>query len=424
MNPTKLHATLAASMMTAKSADQTVPIIVKVRPGPLARGEARALSMVVPKSEFRLLGARAVDATAEMIAQLTDDPAVDLIWPDLPVHSWLDDAVPRIRAPRVWDSGFTGKGVRVAVLDTGLDGAHPDFQGRIRLFQDFVDEGNTDPIDPNGHGTHVTGIAAGSGAGSDGRYTGVAPEADLFVARVLDAGGGGRTSDVMAGIEWAVERGAQVINISLGGPPYPADGTDALSMLVDAAVEAGVVVCVAAGNMGPGVQTVGAPAASKGAITIGAAEVIPDGGGERVATFSSRGPTADARNKPDLIVPGVGIVSARSAGTNLGHAVNQLYTSLQGTSQATPLATGTTALLLQSNPRFTPEEVKARMVRGARRLPGYDTAAQGAGRGDAYNTFISAQGAPLGAEEPALPPEAVPRAAAGCLGALAALFVR
>jgi serine protease AprX len=367
-----------------------------------------------------MLDARAAEATPMLIAQLTDDPAVDLIWPDLPVHTWLDDAVPRIRATRVWDSGFSGRGVRIAILDTGLDGEHPDFRDRVGALKDFIDPGATEPVDPNGHGTHVAGIAAGDGRTSQGRFRGVAPEAELLVGRVLDARGAGRTSDVMAGIEWAVAQGAQVINVSLGGPPYPSDGTDALSQLCDAAVDAGAVVCVAGGNLGPGSQTIGAPAAARKVVTVGASEVIADGGAERVAMFSSRGPTGDGRTKPDVLFPGVAIVAQRAAGTRLGDPVNESYISLQGTSQATPMAAGTAALLLQANPRYLPEEIKARLMRGARALPGYQPAAQGSGRGDAYNTFLSAQGAPLG-DEP-LPPgqeDPPPPAPAGCFPAAA-----
>jgi serine protease AprX len=297
-----------------------------------------------------------------------------------------------------------------------LDATHPDFGERMIAFKDFVETDNNEPKDPNGHGTHVAGIAVGDGSGSSGRYRGVAPESSLLVGRVLDAAGGGRTSDVMAGIEWAITQGAQVINISLGGPPFPGDGTDALSQLCDAAVESGAVICVAAGNLGPGSQTVGSPSAARSVITIGASQESPDSGPERVAMFSSRGPTGDGRTKPDLLFPGVGVISARSAGTTLGDPVNELYISLQGTSQATPMATGTAALLLQANPRYLPEDVKARMIRGARALPGYPENAQGQGRGDAYNTFLSAQGDPIGPGQVAEPPPVTePDAPAGCL---------
>ncbi|RIL08745.1 alkaline serine protease [bacterium] len=428
MNAAKLHGALAATV-SAKSMGVVgaLPIIVKTRPGPVARGEMAILATVDACQQYGLVNARAVMATPEVIAQLTQDPTVDMIWPDLPVHAWLDDAVPLVHAPRVWESGFTGQGVRVAVLDTGIDPAHPDFSGRIAAYRDFVDPAASGPArDPNGHGTHVAGIIAGSGGASDGRWRGVAPDADLVIARVLDATGNGQTSIVMAGLEWAVQQGAQIINISLGGPPFPSDGTDALSTLCNAAVDHGVVVCVAAGNTGPNGHTIGAPSAAEKAITVGATDGDPSSSVDRVAFFSSRGPTADGRAKPDVCFPGVGIVAPRAAGTDLGEAVNARYASLSGTSQATPMAAGAAALLLQSNPRLTPADIKLRLTRGAHGLPGFDALAQGTGRGDAYTAFTGSQGAPLtepppDAAEPAPAPVPVPQPA-GCLAALATVF--
>lgn len=406
MNPAKLHSSLSMSLRAKSLSETAMPIIVRVRPGPIARGELGALSTLKSGHSFKLIDAMSLSATPSEIAALTDDPTVDLIWPDLPVHTWLDDALPLIKAAKVWESGFTGRGVKLAILDTGLDGEHPDFAGRLAAYRDFVDPAGRDadkPRDPNGHGTHVAGIAAGSGAHSSGRWRGVAPEASLIIARVLDAAGNGSTSVVMAGIEWAVENGAQVLNISLGGPPFPSDGTDALSALCNAVVDRGVVVCAAAGNLGPAGHTVGSPGAAAKAITVGACEGDARLSEESVARFSSRGPTADGRAKPDLLFPGVGIVAPRAAGTALGSPINERYTSLSGTSQATPIATGTAALLLQANPRANPAEIKHRMVQGAHALANAEASAQGAGRGDAYNAFIAQAGAPLESPPPAAP---------------------
>lgn len=413
MNHAKIHPTLAITVSKdlAAASGAAVPIIIRYRRGPVARGESRALADAPPGTDFRLVPARASQASPDLIAALSEDPAVEMIWPDLPVHSWLDEAGLIVEAPRVWASGFTGAGVPIAVLDTGIDADHPDFEGRVRAYRDFVD-GPTDedepvrPRDPNGHGTHVAGIAAGSGKASDGRWRGIAPQADLIVGRVLDAFGSGRTSTVMAGIEWAVDRGARVINISLGGPPYPADGTDALSTLCAAAVDAGVVVCAAAGNLGPAGHTIGSPGAAEPVITVGASESEAGMAWDRVALFSSRGPTGRGLLKPDVVFPGVGIVAPRADGTSLGTAVGDRYTALRGTSQATPMAAGAAALLLQSNPRLTPADVKGRIVRGAARLAGEDPMAQGAGRGNAYTTFVGASGRPL--ESPGGPGVPVP----------------
>ncbi|MEO8083097.1 MAG: S8 family peptidase [Ardenticatenales bacterium] len=430
MNPTKLHKSLSVTMTGDMRSDELLPVILKLRPGFIARGELRALTDVAPTQSYRMLSAQATDATAAQIAALTDDPSVEMIWPDLPVHTWTDQRVPLIGAPRVWGAGFTGQGIAIGIIDTGLDGEHPDFADRVKAWRDFVDtQADGGPRDPNGHGTHVAGIAAGSGVASGGRYRGVAPDAQLVIARVLDAEGGGRTSTVMAGVEWAVEQGARVINISLGGPPYPADGTDALSVLCNAAVDQGVVVCVAAGNMGPAGHTIGAPSAAKRVITIGASEARAGDAGDRVAGFSSRGPTGDGSAKPDLIFPGDGIVSARAAGTSLGRPVDERYTALRGTSQATPFATGTAALLLSANPRLAPDDVRERLVRSAQRLPGVDALAQGAGRGNAYNAFVNALGTPLGGEPaggdaPAQPTPTAgpPSQRAGCLPAAMGMF--
>jgi serine protease AprX len=185
-------------------------------------------------------------------------------------------------------------------------------------------------------------------------------------------------------------------------------------------VENGVVVCVAAGNMGPAGHTIGSPGAAERVITVGACEAEPAESGDEVADFSSRGPTATGQVKPDVVFPGVGIVAPRASGSALGVAVGADYMSLSGTSQATPFATGTAALLLQANPRLSPEDVKTRLLRGARRLAGAGPNEQGHGRGDSYNTFVAAEGAPLeeGSGVPTAPEEPTPPLPAGCLSAV------
>ncbi len=394
MDPRKLHGSLAMSMDDAAE-DEVMSVIVRLHPTMRADSEEAGYleDMAAGPAVYRysLLPAMAIQATAAQIEQMTDNPAVDRIWPDLPVRTMLDVSVPTVRAPLVWEAGFTGQGVTIAVVDTGIDIQHPDFAGRIADTADYTGQGADDN---NGHGTHVASIAAGSGAASDGKYRGVAPEATIIAAKVLRGDGSGSQSDVMAGIEWAVQHGAQVINISLGGPPTPCDGTDALSELVDAAVDAGVVMCIAAGNSGPAPLTVGSPGCARKVITIGATVSDPSTDYDEIARFSSRGPTADGRRKPDLSLPGVGIIAARAGGTSLGDVVNDHYTSLQGTSMATPHATGIAALVLAASPDLAPEDVKRRMVAGARSMR-LDGNTQGAGRGDAYNAFLDQAGQPL-----------------------------
>ena len=198
-------------IMDTTPTGQPIRVIVK------RRKEASASAVLHPALGitriFDLVPATAGTATAETIAALEKNPDVEMVWPDLPVHTWLDVSVPLIGAPQVWAAGYTGKGVVVAVVDTGVDVNHPDLAGRVTLTKDFSGEGFKDN---HGHGTHVAGISAGNGTASGGKYKGVAPEATIYAAKVLKGDGSGLMSDVMAGVEWAVQQHAQVINLSLG----------------------------------------------------------------------------------------------------------------------------------------------------------------------------------------------------------------
>ena len=150
---------------------------------------------------------------------------------------------------RVWDEGIDGSGIVVAVIDTGIDKNHPDLYGKVIAEKNFVDDGMT-ADDRNGHGTHCAGIIAGTGESSCGMYKGVAPGALLMNARILDSEGRGELSTMIAGIEWAVDNGADVISISVGGANPGDVRSKPECMVVDAAMDAGVVVCIAAGNSG------------------------------------------------------------------------------------------------------------------------------------------------------------------------------
>lgn len=363
--------------MKAKPADAQIPVIVrygKFRKRPLET----LLAGTRPSRTFRIIPAAALTTTPKVIERLSRDPDVEKIWPDLPVRVCLDASVPLIGAPQVWEAGYTGEGVRIAILDTGIDPYHPDFAGRIAATADFTSEG---PQDRDGHGTHVAGIAAGSGRASKGRYRGLAPEASLYIAKVLGREGAGLMSDVMAGIEWAVEQEVEIINLSLGGDP-PCDGTDALSETCDVAVEKGYVVCVAAGNGGPAPYTIGPPGCAKEVITVGASTDQ-----DEVADFSSRGPTTDGRIKPDTVLPGAEIISCRAKDTSLGNPVGEYYAQLSGSSMATPHASGIAALILQARPELTPAQLKALLMETALDL-GLSPNDQGAGRADAYAAYL------------------------------------
>lgn len=381
------------AQMNAMANDQEIPVIVMHKRGFFSAQSALAFEPAV-KHSYDLVPAQAIAIRAADIEKLEQDASVERIWPDLPVHTCLDVSVPKIRVPEVRAEGFDGSGIKLAVVDTGIDAEHPDFAGRIVATAHFVG-GNA--VDENGHGTHVAGIAAGSGAGSDGKYTGVAPGASLYIARVLDRNGSGSMSGVMAGVEWAVNQGAQIINLSLGSDG-PCDGTDALSTLCDAAVQQrGVVVCVAAGNAGPGASTVGSPGCARFVITIGASN-----DNDQVTDFSSRGPTSDGRVKPDLVFPGFKIAAPQAKGTQLGPVVAPGYISISGTSMATPHAAGAVALLLQAKGDLTPEAVKQALMSTTVNL-NLPPNTQGTGRADVLGAYRR-----VTSDEPPPPPPPPP----------------
>ena len=278
-----------------------------------------------------------------------------------------------------------------AVIDTGIHSQHLDLdEGKVIGFKDFVN-GRTEAYDDNGHGTHVAATIAGDGdARSDGLYKGVAPSAALVGVKVLDANGSGTMETVTAAIDWVVQNkdahGIEAINLSLGASGC-ANGTDLASVAVNNAAAAGLVVAVAAGNEGPGQCTVGSPGAAAGALTVGAMDDTGSGG-FRLASFSSRGKTADGRVKPDLVAPGVAVTSAQT-GTTSG------YASFDGTSMATPFVAGVALLALDANRALTAQDVRTKLVStsidwGRAGADGE----YGAGRLDAY-AALKAAGAPL-----------------------------
>jgi subtilisin family serine protease len=224
---------------------------------------------------------------------------IEKIWLDGKREVNLDVSVPQIGAPAAWQAGFDGTGVKVAVLDTGVDATHPDLAGRIAEAQNFTDADDTDDV--VGHGTHVASTVAGSGAASGGKYRGVAPGADLLIGKVC-ATRNCDESAILAGMEWAAPR-ADVINMSLGGPDF--SGIDVLEEAVNRlTAQTGALFVVAAGNNGQDTG-VSSPATADAALAVGAVDKQ-----ENLADFSNRGPRLDGVIKPDITAPGVGIVAA------------------------------------------------------------------------------------------------------------------
>ncbi|WP_415365486.1 S8 family serine peptidase [Saccharothrix sp. BKS2] len=312
------------------------------------------------------------------------------VWLDGVSRPTLDTTAPLIGAPTAWDSGFTGAGVAVGVLDTGVDAGHPDLAGRVVEQADFTGSG---PADEVGHGTHVAGIIAGDGTASGGRYRGVAPDATLISGKVCTTFGC-PDSAVIAGMEWIAPRAA-VVNMSLGGAS--SDGEDPVSRaLNDLTARHGTLFVVAAGNdrsldqIDP-LASVTSPAAADAALAVGSTD--RDGA---TSPFSPRQPRpGDHAVKPDIAAPGADVVSARAPGTPAGDTapVDEHYATLSGTSMAAPHVAGTAALLRQRHPGWTADRLKPLLVSTAH--PTADVFEQGAGRVDAARAVaqdVSASG--------------------------------
>ncbi|MEU1281254.1 S8 family serine peptidase [Streptomyces sp. NPDC005805] len=308
------------------------------------------------------------------------------VWLDGRVSASLDRSTAHIGSPEVWSSGYRGDGVKVAVLDTGADESHPDLAGRVTAARDFSGSG-TGTGDLFGHGTHVAAIVGGSGSGSGGSRQGVAPGARLLVGKVLGDDGFGSQSQVIAGMEWAVEQGADVVNMSLGSSAAT-DGTDPMSTaLNDLSRHSGALFVVAAGNSGDqGPRTIGSPGAADAALTVGAVDRD-----DSLAPFSSRGPRlGDEAVKPDVTAPGVGIVAARAAGTSMGSPVDERHVAASGTSMAAPHAAGAAALLAQRHPHWTGAQLKDALISTAVTVAGQKATEQGGGRIDARAAVLGA----------------------------------
>ncbi|MDX3186869.1 S8 family serine peptidase [Streptomyces sp. MN03-5084-2B] len=304
---------------------------------------------------------------------------VGKVWLDGLATPALDVSVPQIGAPAAWQAGYTGRGVTVGVLDTGVRADHPDLAGKVVEARDFTGT-RPDAGDDLGHGTHVAGIIAGTGAASGGRYRGVAPDARLISGKVCVAYGCPESA-VIAGLEWIAPK-VRVVNLSLGGEAT--DGTDPVSEAVNAlTARHGTLFVASAGNDRsldlPEPGPVVAPAAADAALAVGSVSAQ-----DTTSAFSNRGPRrGDYAVKPDIAAPGEGIVSARAAGTRDGDTapVDADYARLSGTSMAAPHVAGTAALLLQRHPDWLAGRLKTTLTSTAQ--PTADVLEQGAGRVDA-----------------------------------------
>jgi serine protease AprX len=365
--------------------------------------------------------AAVLEATAAQIDALSADPAVEHLSGDLEVGDFMTVSNQATLADktRAGQSGgllglgsispVTGQGVVVAVLDSGIY-AHKALNGKILASVSMI-AGET-ANDDYGHGTHVAGIITGTGyyaAGVTSQYAGgIAPGAQLVNVRVLGDDGVGKTSDVIAGIDWVIANKSKynikLMNLSLGHAVTEPAAFDPLCAAVKRAYDAGIIVIAAAGNAGkmpdgtPVLGGIASPGNSPYAITVGATNTWGTAlrGDDTVTTYSSRGPTKwDNYAKPDLAAPGNKIISLEA---NNSYIVNHYpsehvagsgsngYLRLSGTSMSAPMVTGAAALLLQAQPSLREEQVKFLLQSGSTYMRDAGVFAAGAGNANFWTS--------------------------------------
>ena len=332
---------------------------------------------VVSREYTKVFFGAAITVPRAMLSQIAGLSYVKRVFIDRPVKALLEQSVHQIRADSVWSIfGTKGDGIVVGTEDTGIDYGDSALGGgfgpgyKVVGGYNFI-ANNNDPMDDNGHGTHVAGIIAADGGG----FEGVAPHAKLMAFKVLNSAGAGLESTVIAGVERAADPNddgndsdrVDVLNISLGGSGSP---DDPLCTAVDNIVDLGVSVCAAAGNSG-NFFTIGSPAAAPLAITVGAVD-----SSDNLASFSSKGPNPLIYSiKPEVVAPGVSVLSTY---------LNNSSATFSGTSMATPFVSGVCALLKSLHRSWTPYTLKSAVVNSAVDI-GDEAMAAGAGRVDAFN---------------------------------------
>lgn len=354
----------------------------------------------VLKQSFHGIHGALFTLRAGQLKAIAANPNIAYVSPDRAVSGSLEFAEPTVNANIAFQYGWTGAGVGVAIIDSGIYN-HDDLQGRIVHSESFV-SGDSSTGDAYGHGTHVAGIVGGNASDSTGpnyiyTFRGIAPQANLINLRALDGNGQGTDSAVINAVDRAIQLkdtfNIRVVNLSLGRSIFESYTLDPLCQELEKAWQAGLVVVVAAGNNGrdnsmgtTGYSTIASPGNDPFVITVGAMKDMSTvtRSDDLIASYSSKGPTLlDQIVKPDLVAPGNSIVSALAPGSAMvqlypGNAVPISYYSkgnnsnssgnyfrLSGTSMATPMVSGAAALVLQQQPSLTPDQVKARLMKTA-----------------------------------------------------------
>ena len=371
-------------------------------------GGRRTLSIVGGASGVLRGGQIVALAQSPLVDRIVRNDPVPVAWTGADAAAASTEAgIQEVNAPAAWSQlGVSGKGVAVAVIDSGV-ADHPDLAGRIIARVDLTGEQSNG--DPGGHGTHVAGLIAGDGTASNGAWTGVAPQADIVSVRVIDATGRAALSNIFAGMQWILKNRSvyhiKVVNMSFGGVAMTGYQQDLLASAAEILYFAGLTVVASAGNSGPGPSTITTPGDDPFVLTVGAADdsgtrTLSD---DSVAVWSSRGPTAyDGIAKPDLIAPGRKMIGLRAPGSTIDTAypdrrvtapgaTDAEYFVMSGTSMAAPVVAGVAALYLQLRPDATPVDLKAQLTATANPLPGFGPADQGAGVVDALAALTAVQ---------------------------------
>src|SRR6185369_2783117 len=404
-------------------ADEKVTVILSLNgPRTERRNALLAQNGVQQRREMKNVGSISLTLPFRMVAELASLPEVAHISSNEVVramgHVSATTGTEAGQAAAVAASRGTidGSGVGIAILDSGIDANHAQFASgsgsRVVASVDFTGENRID--DPYGHGTFVAAAAAG-GTGAGSAYKGIATGVSLFNVRVLDSEGAGTVESVLDGLDWvaahARDYNIRIVNLSLGGRGVVSYKYDPLCRAVRGLVNSGIVVFAAAGNDGKDADdekiygAIHTPGNEPSAFTIGASNTFQTDSrsDDAVTTYSSRGPTRsywvdenavthhDNLLKPDLVAPGNKLVFAQAHDNYLisqnptlnqstsGTGATLKVMQMSGTSVSTPIAAGAAALMLQLNPKLTPNMVKAFMEYSAQKLSGFGTLEQGAG---------------------------------------------
>lgn len=357
------------------NSNNSIPVIVSLKSEKAySKSNVAALSKRI-KYELPIVNGFACDMNIQQIKNFYNHEDIDFISYDSRIHSIINRAGKTIGVDKISPIPLTGKGVTVAIIDTGIimhrDLTYPSI--RIIGFKDFL-KNKQKPYDDNGHGTHISGLVASNGVSSKGKYRGIAPEANILSVKALDNEGNGKVSDILSSIQWVIQTksifNTRILNLSLGTAAQYSERYDPLVKAANKAIENGLIVVTAVGNNGPSQKSILSPSTSRHVISVGACD-DRDESGLTIPTFSSRGPTRDRVKKPDLLAPGVDIVS-------LSNTDATGYTSLTGTSMSAPIVSGVVALMLQENPYLTHFEAKKRLIENCTRI-GVNQFEEGAG---------------------------------------------